>query len=665
MVAHRYAEGVEGGDPQGQEASALLAAAQHWLERGQLSRARAGFASAARAAEASGESEVLVAAAIGVGGLWVQEQRDVLGRVEVRALWERALGAVRPGSIQEALLRVRLSAEATYEGAPVDEVEAGVDAVKAFGDDRSAAGAMSLLHHTQLGPRYAGSRLALAEGMIRRAAAAGDDLMCLMGLCWRTVDLYLLGRPEAGQSLAELRKRAASEPCEAISFIADVLSAMVLARNGQLDKAERAAAAAFERGVTLGDPDAPAYYGAMLAALRWWQGRSGEVLDLVRVTSVSPELGFNDHVYVAADGLLSASVGDVDSAEEALARVTGLGLDRLPHSSSWLTTQFLVAETAFVMGDETVAAAAARQVAPYARLPVMPSLAVVCFGSAERSLGLAAATCGDLDAAVRHLERAIAADQRVGSRPMAVMTEHALAGVLRARRGPDDEAAARAFEARSAERAARIGMTLPPTPDWLRPSGHRSRPRGATRQATFNPSRKGWTLAVEGRSTLLPERVGLVYLTELVDQPGKDVDVLDLASGGIARPERSQFVVDPEAVARYRRRAAHLAATLEGGRLPPAEADKHRQELASVSSALRAATGLGGRLRSFPNDSERARTSVRKALMRAIDDIAAVEPGLGQHLKVAVTTGASCRYDPGDGWTVTVSQAVQHTSEPS
>ena len=38
--------------------------------------------------------------------------------------------------------------------------------------------------------------------------------------------------------------------------------------------------------------------------------------------------------------------------EEALARLSGIGLERLPPSSSWLTTEFLVAETAYLLGDQ-------------------------------------------------------------------------------------------------------------------------------------------------------------------------------------------------------------------------------------------------------------------------------------------------------------------------
>jgi hypothetical protein len=154
----------------------------------------------------------------------------------------------------------------------------------------------------------------MAEEIVRLGARANDPFLSLMGLCWRTVDLFLVGDPRAGQSLEELRERSAVESCDALGFIADVLAAMVLARAGRLDDAEAASASALERGTRVGDPDAPAYYGAMLAALRWWQGSGTEVIEVVRSISTSPRLGFNDHVYVAGDAALSAVPAWLDSA---------------------------------------------------------------------------------------------------------------------------------------------------------------------------------------------------------------------------------------------------------------------------------------------------------------------------------------------------------------
>jgi hypothetical protein len=634
--------------------TALLETAEVSRRAGQLTAARAGFMESARAAEEADDDAAFVVAALGVGGIWVHEQRDVVGRTAVEDLWIRALTLVIPGSLEEARLAVRRAAEAVYGGGPVESVVIAVEHVRTFGDAAATAEALSLLHHSQLSPHYAEGRLALAEEIVGLGTRAADGLLTLMGLCWRTVDLFQLGDPRAGQSLEELRERSAAQECEALGFVAHVLSAMVLARAGRFAEAEQVATKAWERGTAVGDPDAPAYYGAMLAALRHWQGREAEVIDLVRSISTSPRLSYNDHVYVAVDALFSAALGDVDSAEEALARLGGLRLERLPYSSSsWLTTQFTVAEAAFLLGDTQAATSAGELVAPYAHLPVMPSLGVVCFGSAERSLGLCAAVTGRVDAAVHHLEAAIRTNRRLGSRPMAVFSEHVLAGVLLARGRQGDATLAERLSERAEERAQRMGMVLPAHPPWLTGGDLAARTVGRPREASLRPCPGGWRIVVDGRATVLPDRVGLTYLAELIARAGQDVDVLSLASDGSLRTPPADAMTDDVALESYRLRARELTAMMNDPDCDPSRADQYRQEFEALADAVRSSTGLGGRSRSFPDHNERARTAVRKGLMRAIGAIEGVEPDLGHHLGVSLTTGITCRYSPTPGWNVT------------
>jgi hypothetical protein len=643
---------VEGGD-QPKEVKSLLATAEALRRSGRLAEARSRFMDASIAAEAVGDTRVFISAALGVGGIWVQEQRDVVARAAVASLWQRARDRAETGSLEELRLLVRQSAEAVYEGGPVEAVITAVQQVRAFGDHSATAEALSLLHHVQLGPRYADERSSLADEIIRSGTAAKDVLMTLMGLCWRTVDLFQIGDPRAGQSLEELRERSEAEACDAMGFIADVLTAMVLARSGRLVEAEATASSALERGTLVGDPDALAYYGAMLATLRWWQGRQGEVIDVVRKISTSPRLGYNDHVYVAADALLSAALGDFDSTEEALARLNGIGLGELAHSSSWLTTQFLVVEAAYAIGDEEVASTASELLTPYAHLPVVPSVGVVCLGSVERALGLSAATNRDADAAIHHLEAALHADRRLGNRPMAILTEAALAGVLRARGAEGDEARAEQLSGRAAGRAALIGIKLPDPPSWLVSRRLTSSKVRSPREARLESCSKGWLVVSEGRVTLLPERVGLGYLADLISLRGQDLDVLSLASPDLVDGRVSYPLADSQALNSYRRRALELRDLIDRNEIDHRTVDTYREELVAIDTVLRASTGLGGRKRFFSDNDQRARTAVRKALVRAIAAIELVEPDFGHHLRCSVVTGITCRYSPAVGWNVT------------
>jgi hypothetical protein len=300
-----------------------------------------------------------------------------------------------------------------------------------------------------------------------------------------------------------------------------------------------------------------------------------------------------------------------------------------------------------------VAAACGELLAPYAHLPIMPSLGVVCFGSVERSLGLCDATTGLAEAAVHHLDAAIRADRRLGSRPMAVLTEHALAGVLLARGGAGDGLRAEQLHRRAEDRAGRMGMVLPPHPSWLVAGGFASRTPGRFREAALQSAPGGWRIVVDGRATLIPERIGLSYLAELISCPGRDIDVLLLASGGALSAPPADEMVDQRALESYRTRAGELRTLLGRGDLRASVADAYGRELAALNAVLDSSTGLGGRARVFPDNNQRARTAVRKALVRAVAAVESVEPDLGHHLRTSVVTGVTCRYSPGQGWKVT------------
>ena len=127
---------------------------------------------------------------------------------------------------------------------------------------------------------------------------------------------------------------------------------------------------------------------------------------------------------------------------------------------------------------------------------------------------------------------------------------------------------------------------------------------------------------------------------------------------GVAPPSsarsKAQAVLDREAVTSYRSRVKELSALIAASGSDPDGMAEQREELDAIRSVLRAATGQDGRPRDFPTDQERARTAVRKALVRAIASIRTVEPVLGSYLEATLTTGYTCRYEPRGDWVVTV-----------
>ena len=346
-------------------ASVLAAHATAVLHCGRLAAARQLFDTAAIAAEEEGDVPSLAVAALGLGGVWVAEQRSLIDRERVLGLQRRARAELAADHVAlRCRLDVRLAAEAAFATGQGAELEAALAAARALDDPDVLAEALSLYHHTLLGPEHAAGRLRVARELITVASDSGDALWSLMGLCWLTVDLFLAGQAHATRSLGELHQRAEALSCRSIGYVADVMEAMLLTRAGRLGEAERAAATCFESGLEVGDADAVAYYGAQLVVIRWLQGRSDEVLALAVDTSDSPTLMPANHAFTAVYACLAADCGEIEQAHAALTRLRGARLGRMRRTSVFMATLFTVIEAAYVLGDAAAAGDAAAMLEP-------------------------------------------------------------------------------------------------------------------------------------------------------------------------------------------------------------------------------------------------------------------------------------------------------------
>jgi hypothetical protein len=148
-----------------------------------------------------------------------------------------------------------------------------------------------------------------------------------------------------------------------------------------------------------------------------------------------------------------------------------------------------------------------------------------------------------------------------------------------------------------------------------------------------------WRVVLEDQAAIVPDRIGMRYLAQLLTAPDRGLSALALVvQGATERVERGDDpVLDRKAMAALRDRIQQLRAR-------PAPSPQEQEELAVLTRELARATGLGGRTRSFANAPERARTAVRKAIKRAIDEIADAHPAIGEHLAQRVETGAVCCY---------------------
>ncbi|MGW3958908.1 BTAD domain-containing putative transcriptional regulator [Amycolatopsis sp. NPDC005003] len=420
-----------------------LAAGEHaLLEDGDLRTSREHFETAYVRAEKTGDATALARAALGLGGVWVHEHRTAVAAASLLTRLRYALERVDPGSTLGHRLRARLAAELDYEAGTHDRVLAAVERTRAAGDPVAHAEALSLAHHCLLGPGHTRLRQAIATELVGVSGRSGRRTDLVMGVLWDTVDRFLAGDPHAERRLGELDDLLAERKHLAAGFVADALKVMLAIRAGRFREAEAGAQACAEVGQAAGDFDALGWYGAQLVAIRWFQGRLGELVPVLDGLMHSPTLSPIDNSYYAALAVAAASAGDRRTAAGALARLCGEDLGALPRSSTWLTSLSGAAETTYLLGDAAAAARVHELLAPFAQLPAMASLGIACFGSVHHPLGTTALTAGDPDRAVTHLGAAVRHNLALAHWPAVVFSRRRHAEALRRRGGPGDAAAA-------------------------------------------------------------------------------------------------------------------------------------------------------------------------------------------------------------------------------
>ncbi len=616
------------------EAALAIGARAQWAD-GDLRASRQNFERAYQLAEQAGDVQAMALAALGLAGLWVCERRTVTGAVQQAARLEHVLSLLEPQSSLALRIRTRLAGEADYLSGGHDAILAALEEARAAADPELLAEALSMAHHCLLGPDHVRRRRELAVELIKTSFRTERCSDLLMGLLWQTVDSYSEGDPHAGRHLGELRDQLRQQNHLAVAFVVSAIDVMLAIRAGQLDEAESLARTCAANGAAAGDIDHGWWSGAQLVTIRWYQGRLGELRPALHEQVHSPDLSAVDNSAVAALAVAAALTGDLRTAASSLEALCGADLARLPRSSSWLVTMGGVVEAAYLLGNADVAERAYELLRPYASLPMVGGLGVTCFGSVHHALGIASLTSGQLDRAIDHLRAAVQHNLALAHWPAVAASRQRLAQAHRLRGQPADADAARAELAAAA--------TLSSSPGEL--AGPFAQCRRVGRK---------WRLTWQDRNVLVEDSIGMAHLAVLIANPRQEILAADLAAGLAALSAgrdsgSAQPVLDQAAIAGYRDRLRRLDAELD--RLEPdSEGDRGalvRAERDWLIGQLASASGFSGRVRSFPDQGERARVAVGKAIRRALVRIAEADATLGNHMRQNVHTGVRCSYWPG------------------
>lgn len=285
------------------------------------------------------------------------------------------------------------------------------------------------------------------------ASELGDVEIATEAMSWRVptfVALCDLGsaRAEVGR-LSAMAERSAQP---VMNHIAEHYRSALALCEGNLAEAELAADRSREWGELLTGRGASGTYGVQMFSLRREQGRLAELAPAVRVLAAGPGRGGPWRPGLAA---VLAELGMESDARRELERVASEGIERY-RASLWLATLTYLTDASSAIGDEAIAALVYPELEPFAGTNVMIGHLVACHGSADRYLGMLAATLGEGDRAEAHFERAMAMNREMGATTWVAHTAYQYGRFLRGDRERRERAAPYLEEA--AALAGTIGL---------------------------------------------------------------------------------------------------------------------------------------------------------------------------------------------------------------
>ena len=229
---------------------------------------------------------------------------------------------------------------------------------------------------------------------------------------WRVAALMGLGQIDtASRELAIVHELANRTRQPFMVHVAEHYGSTLALLQGRLADAEAAAERSREWGRLLTGRDASGIYGIQMFSVRREQGRLSEFAPVVRVLVAGDGDGGAWRPGLAA---LLAEVGMVDEARRELERVRREGLDRF-RETLWLGSLTYLADAARAVDDEATAALVYPELLPLAGVNVMIGHGVACYGSADRYLGMLAATLGRTDEAEERFLAATELERRMGA----------------------------------------------------------------------------------------------------------------------------------------------------------------------------------------------------------------------------------------------------------
>jgi DNA-binding CsgD family transcriptional regulator len=199
--------------------------------------------------------------------------------------------------------------------------------------------------------------------------------------------------------------------------------------------------------------DASGVYGIQMFSVRREQGRLAELAPVIQV------LASGKHELGAWRPGLAATLAELGLDEDVRRELDVIAREGLAplRESLWLASLTYLADACAAVGDERMAAFLYPELEPHAGTNVMVGYGVACYGSADRYLGMLAATLGDRELAEGHFEKAMELNRGMGATTWVAHTAYEHGRLLLASPGGDRNRAA-ALLGEAAALGEQIGM---------------------------------------------------------------------------------------------------------------------------------------------------------------------------------------------------------------
>ncbi len=390
--------------------------------------------------------------------------RPGLSGVVAVTLLERARAALGPPMTENGPLVAQvLSALSRAQGfcgneAVSDQLQAEAIALARRHDD---AHTLMMALRTGVSDRWRpdriGARLRAAEEALALAKSADDTLQQTVDvLGWYLFDLFEIGdmvkieheMVRYGRLVEMLR-----EPF--YRYVHDTVRAGLAFHRGNFAEFEALVESIYELGTRLQGHEAEGPYGLQMFSLRREQGQLAAIAPVIaHFVQNTPAA----KTWRPGLALVYAEIGDIEAARTQFEVIAMDDFTDLPHDGLRSCCLAFLAEVCARLDDRIRATQLYRLLAPFSGHNIVVGAAVLSYGSADRYLGMLAATAGRWRLAERHFETALDSDTRTGAAPWLAHTSLCFAGMLKRRGRAVDRERALLLTNNALSGASELGM---------------------------------------------------------------------------------------------------------------------------------------------------------------------------------------------------------------